>query len=104
MSDQHIVPPEEFDEMGLEHDEIDGPVNMVSPTPVTNTTFTAELARALKRPAFLPVPKFALRLGAGAEMANEMLIGGARVVPKALQAHGFEWKHSELGPALRTVL
>ncbi len=88
----------------LECDGLDGPVNMVSPTPVTNATFTTELARVLKRPACLPIPKFALRLGAGAEMANEMLIGGARVVPEALKAHGFEWKHDELGAALRVVL
>ena len=88
----------------LQCDTLDGPVNMVSPTPVTNATFTAELGHVLNRPTFLPVPKFALRFGAGAEMANEMLIGGARVVPAALKAQGFEWKHDELGDALRAVL
>ena len=88
----------------LEHSDVAGPVNMVSPTPVTNATFTATLGSVLKRPTCLPVPKFALRLGAGAEMADEMLIGGARVVPSALKAHGFEWQHGELEPALRTVL
>ena len=88
----------------LESDGLAGPVNMVSPNPVTNAVVTAALGRVLKRPTFLPVPKLALRLGAGAEMANEMLIGGARVMPSALQAHGFEWRHSELEPALRTVL
>lgn len=88
----------------LENDGLAGPVNMVSPTPVTNAVFTAALGRVLKRPTFLPVPKLALRLGAGAEMANEMLIGGARVMPSALQAQGFEWQHSEIEPALRAVL
>ena len=88
----------------LQREDLQGPVNMVSPTPVTNAAFTAALGRVLKRPTFLPVPKFALRLGAGSEMANEMLIGGARVVPSALHAHGFGWEHTELEPALRSVL
>ena len=88
----------------LDDEELRGPVNLVSPSPVTNADFSATLGRVLKRPAFLPVPKFALRLAAGDEMANEMLIGGARVVPAALKAHGFEWEHATLEPALRSLL
>lgn len=88
----------------LENDELVGPVNFVSPTPVTNAGFTAALGRVLKRPTALPVPKFALRLGAGAEMANEMLIGGARVVPASLHAHGFRWEHTSVEPALDSLL
>jgi uncharacterized protein (TIGR01777 family) len=88
----------------LEHDTLEGPVNFVSPTPVTNADFTATLARVLKRPAVLSVPNFALRLGAGSEMANEMLIGGARVIPALLHGHGFRWEHTTLEPALRSLL
>jgi hypothetical protein len=88
----------------LELDALEGPVNFVSPTPVTNADFTTTLGRVLRRPAVLPVPKFALRLGAGSEMANEMLIGGARVIPTLLLAHGFHWKHTTLEPALRSLL
>ena len=88
----------------LEHDDIVGPVNLTAPNPVTNAEFTDTLGRVLKRPTILPVPKFALRLGAGSEMANEMLIGGARVVPRVLEDHGFEWKYATLEPALRAVL
>lgn len=88
----------------LERDDLEGPVNCVAPTPVTNADFTAAMGRVLKRPTFLPVPKFALRLGAGSEMANEMLIGGARVIPAALHAHGFQWQHTTLLPALRSML
>lgn len=88
----------------LKRDELEGPVNFVSPTPVTNANFTATLARALKRPALLPVPKFALRLAAGSDMADEMLIGGSRVAPAALHEHGFRWEHSTLEPALRSLL
>jgi uncharacterized protein len=88
----------------LELDALEGPVNFVSPTPVTNADFTATLGRVLRRPAVLPVPKFALRLGAGSEMADEMLIGGARVIPAVLHAHAFRWKHTTLEPALRSLL
>jgi len=88
----------------LECEELEGPANFVSPTPVTNSDFTATLARVLKRPAVLPVPKFALRLGAGADMANEMLIGSSRVVPAALHVRGFRWEHTSLEPALRSLL
>jgi uncharacterized protein (TIGR01777 family) len=88
----------------LERDDIEGPVNCVSPTPVTNADFTATLGRVLKRPTVLPVPKFALRLGLGPDMANEMLIGGARVIPASLHAHGFRWEHTTLEPALRSLL
>jgi uncharacterized protein (TIGR01777 family) len=88
----------------LQCDELEGPVNFVSPTPVTNADFTATMGRVLKRPTLLPVPKFALRLGAGSDMANEMLIGGARVIPASLHAHGFRWEHTTLEPALRSVV
>ena len=88
----------------LERDDLEGPVNAVSPSPVTNAELTATLARVLKRPALLPVPKLALRLGAGAEMANEMFIGGARIAPTVLHTHGFRWAHPSLEPALRSVL
>jgi uncharacterized protein (TIGR01777 family) len=88
----------------LERDALEGPVNFVSPTAVTNADFTATLGRVLKRPTVLPVPKFALRLGVGADMADEMLIGGSRVAPALLQAHGFRWEHTTLEPALRALL
>jgi uncharacterized protein (TIGR01777 family) len=88
----------------LQRDELEGPVNFVSPTPVTNADFTATLGRVLKRPTVLSVPKFALRLGVGSDMANEMLIGGARAIPASLHAHGFRWEHTTLEPALRSLL
>ena len=88
----------------LEREDLEGPVNLVAPTPVTNADFTETLGRVLKRPTVLPVPKFALRLLAGEEMADEMLIGGSRVIPKVLDSHGFEWEHPTLEPALRSVL
>src|ERR1039458_8975269 len=49
--------------------QVRGPLNAVAPHPVTNSDFTRELARALRRPALFPVPGFALRLLFG-EMAD----------------------------------
>jgi NAD dependent epimerase/dehydratase family enzyme len=67
---------------------------------VTNAEFTATLARVLKRPAFMPVPALALNALFGKEMATEMLLGGQRVLPAALQASGFTFAHPDLHDAL----
>lgn len=79
-----------------------GPVNGTAPNPVTNSQFTAELARALGRPAVFPVPSFALKAMFG-EMAG-MLLEGQRVLPKAAEAAGYKFQYPELGPALRASL
>ena len=87
---------------GLETDAVSGAVNAVSPYPVTNREFTRVLARVLRRPAVLPVPAFALRVGLG-ELAGELL-SSQRARPSVLERAGFEFEHSELELALRAVL
>jgi uncharacterized protein (TIGR01777 family) len=82
---------------------IRGPVNMVSPNPVTNTAFTKALASALKRPALIPVPSTALKLLFG-EFANEGLLSSARVVPQKLSEGGFVFRYPEVAAALRDLL
>jgi hypothetical protein len=79
-----------------------GPVNGVAPQAVTNGEFTRELARALNRPAFLPVPKPALRVLVG-EMA-EVMFDSQRVVPAAALAAGYEFRHPLLPQALEDLL
>jgi uncharacterized protein (TIGR01777 family) len=74
-----------------------------SPTPVTNRAFGKALGRALRRPAVLPAPAFALRLLLG-EMAQALLLSSQRCQPKALAAAGFVYEHQELDGALRAVL
>lgn len=88
----------------LEKTKVFGAVNLVAPSPVTNAEFTEALGRALRRPTILPVPGFALRAVAGTELANEMLLGGARVIPKVLEDHGFHWSYPTLDQALATSL
>jgi hypothetical protein len=79
-----------------------GPVNLTAPNSVTNTELSRALGRALGRPAFLPVPAFAVKLLYG-EMA-EVVTTGQRVVPARLQALGYRFEHPDVEPALRDVL
>ena len=87
----------------LENESLSGPVNLVSPNPVTNREFTKTLGRVLSRPTILPMPAFAARLLFG-EMADALLLASARVVPSALTDAGFSYEYAELEPALRHIL
>lgn len=78
-----------------------GPVNVTAPDPTTNARFSKALGRALGRPAFLPVPAFAIKALYG-EMAV-IVTGGANVVPARLQELGYGFRQPQLGPALRDV-
>ncbi len=77
--------------------------NVVAPNPVTNRQFTRSLAKALGRPAFLPLPTFAARLAFG-EMADEMLLSSIKAAPRALQAAGFQFRDPDLDPTLRRLV
>ncbi|HEV8131545.1 MAG TPA: TIGR01777 family oxidoreductase [Acidobacteriota bacterium] len=87
----------------LENSELQGPVNVVSPNPVQNETFTKTLGRVLGRPAIFPAPAFALKLALG-QMAQELLLASQRVVPRELERTSFQFSYPELEPALREVL
>jgi uncharacterized protein (TIGR01777 family) len=78
----------------LDRDDVDGPVNLTAPSPVTNARLTEELGRRLRRPTLLAVPGFALRVALG-EMAVEVL-GSQRVEPRVLQEKGFVFRHPGL--------
>ena len=79
-----------------------GAVNAAAPTPVTNKTFSKALGRALKRPAFAPVPALAIKALYG-EMA-EIVTKGQRVVPERTLALGYRFEHADLDEALRSAL
>ena len=87
----------------IARDDLAGPVNMVSPAPVTNLEFTKTLGRVLRRPTILPMPAFAARLAFG-EMADELLLSSTRVVPRRLQETGFVFRDPTLEAALRRLL
>ena len=73
-----------------EHPDVSGPVNLCCQETPTNAEFTRALARALGRPAFVPVPSLAVRVGAG-KLAPELL-GSVNLVPQALLDSGFEFR------------
>ncbi|MCC7194525.1 MAG: TIGR01777 family oxidoreductase [Gemmatimonadaceae bacterium] len=87
----------------IDDDALHGPVNVVSPEPARNATFTAALARAVRRPALLFAPAPVLRLAFG-EMADALLLASQRVRPGALQAAGFAFGHATLDAALAAAL
>ena len=80
-----------------------GPVNCVAPHPVTNREFTKTLGRVLNRPTLFSVPAFALRLVLG-EMADDLLLSGARLEPKRLRETQYQFRYPQLEGALRAVL
>lgn len=77
-------------EWAIDNRSARGTYNASAPEPVRNRDFTRALGRAVHRPAFVPAPAFALRIAFG-EMANEMLLGGQRVVPRRAEREGFRF-------------
>ena len=96
------------DEIGaIEHlltANVSGAVNLTAPNPVTNAEFTKVLASVLKRPAIVPVPTFAPKILLGGELADALLFTGQRVIPAALNASGYMFKHTTLESAFRSLL
>ncbi len=87
----------------FDREELKGPVNAVSPGPVTNREFVRALGHVLHRPAILPLPSFAIEALFG-EMGRELLLASARVLPKKLVDAGFEYQHPDLEAALEAEL
>ena len=79
-----------------------GPVNATAPAPVTNAAFGAALGRALHRPAKMPLPAILLRPLGG--FADELLLGGQRVLPAKALASGFSFRHGDLASALGYIV
>ena len=79
-----------------------GAINATAPVPVRNAEFTRELGRAFRRPAFMPMPAFVLRLLGG--LADELLLGGQQVIPDKALASGFKVRHETLRSALAAML
>ena len=84
-------------------DSLSGPVNAVAPNPVTNREFTRALARILSRPAIFVMPAFAARIALG-EMAEELLLASARVLPAALLGSEFSFQFPQIEAALAHAL
>lgn len=87
----------------LENRAVSGAVNVVAPQPVRNNDFAQALGHAMRRPAIVPTPAFALEFALG-EMAEALLLASQRVAPSRLEQLGYKFSQSELGSALASVL
>jgi hypothetical protein len=86
----------------LLENKVSGPVNLTSPNPVTNSEFTAGLARAMHRPALFPVPALALKIVLGG-FSSEVL-GSKKVMPQALTEAGFTFDYPHISSALEKLV
>ena len=82
----------------LDDDRLVGPVNLVAPSAATAGDLARAVGKALHRPAWLPVPGFALRAAVG-ELAD-YLLAGRKVVPRALERIDFTFRHPQLDEAV----
>jgi len=87
----------------LNHPEVQGPVNITSPNPVTNQTFTQTLAHTLHRPAFFRVPKLAIDSLLG-DFGRELLLANQHVTPEKLLSAGFKFEHPTIETSLQHLL
>jgi uncharacterized protein len=87
-------------EWAIDNPQVRGTYNITAPEPVRNRDFARGLGRAIHRPSFMPTPAFALRLIFG-EMADEVLLGGQRVVPSRATKEGFTFIYPTLDASLQ---
>jgi len=85
-----------------ETSSMSGAYNGTAPNPVTMSQLSASLAGALKRPNLFPVPGFVLKVTLGD--ASCMVLEGKRVLPKRLQADGFEFSYPTVDSAMAAVV
>ncbi len=86
-------------EYAIGNESLSGPVNAVSPDPVTNHTFSKKLGKVLRRPVWLMLPGFAARIVFG-EMADALLLASSRVLPSRLAGTAFQFRFPSLEHAL----
>ncbi|MBM6616468.1 TIGR01777 family oxidoreductase [Bacillus suaedaesalsae] len=86
----------------ITHDQITGPLNVVSPSPVTMKEFGKSVGKVLRKPHWLPVPGFALKLLLG-EMSI-LVLEGQKVLPKVAEQHGYKFIYSTIDEALENIL
>jgi uncharacterized protein (TIGR01777 family) len=86
----------------IEDENASGPFNLTAPNPATNSAVGKTIASVLGRPYYLPAPEFAFNLAFGE--VGALVTKGQRVMPERLLKQGFEFKFTEIEPALRDLL
>ncbi|MGH2760132.1 MAG: TIGR01777 family oxidoreductase, partial [Actinomycetota bacterium] len=82
---------------------LEGAVNAAAPNPVRQKEFARELGRVLHRPAFVPLPRLAIKAVLG-EMGDALLFDSDRLSSDRIRDDGFAFRHPELAPALHHLL
>lgn len=88
----------------LMESDVEGPVNLTAPNPVTNQEYTKALGRELGRPTLLPIPSLGPRVLLGKELSAALLYTSHRVVPSVLESSGFTFRHPTIEVCLAAVL
>ena len=83
----------------MERTDLEGAFNLTAPAPERMADLCRSLGRAMHRPSWLPIPAFVLRLAFG-EMADEVMLSGARVLPRRLLGAGFSFRYPDLPSTL----
>jgi uncharacterized protein (TIGR01777 family) len=91
-------------EFVIHREAFSGPVNVAAPDHVTTKQFCAALGRTMHRPSWAPVPGIALKMILGAQMAEELLLWGQRVIPKKLLEAGYTFRFPKLEEALKEII
>jgi hypothetical protein len=80
---------------------IAGPVNAVSPNPITNADFTTTLGKVLSPPTIFSIPESMIKLPLGEELANAAILSSTRVIPERLIKMGYKFRFPHLESVLR---
>jgi uncharacterized protein (TIGR01777 family) len=85
-------------------ESITGPVNAVSPNPITNADFTATLGKVLSRPTVFSIPEFIIKSSLGEELANAAILSSSRAVPMRLIKVGYKFRFPYVESVLRHTI
>lgn len=83
----------------IQQPSLTGPVNLVSPNPVTNKQFSKALSKQLKRPCLLPLPSLIIKLFFG-QIGKELLLASTHVKPTKLIDAGFQFEYEHIQESL----
>ena len=101
MSWVHVKDVAGMSVFAIKNDSIRGVMNTVAPNPVTNSEFTKALGKAVRRPAFMPAPAFALKLAMGE--LSVLVLHSQRVLPEVAQKAGYVFQFSQIQEALNDL-
>jgi uncharacterized protein len=86
----------------LQHQKINGAVNLCSPQPLRNIDLGRSIGKILRRPSFIPAPGFMIKLILGE--FGSVLLKGQRVIPRRLLDAGFQFRYANIEEALRSII